>query len=745
MPLSPFKRRSYLPFWIEAPLLLLARMLYRVRVRGAERLPSSGGALLVANHLSYVDLLVLLLASPRRIRYVGYDKYVHAHSFFVWLFRITKTIPISPEHSLEGFRAIIRVLQAGEVVCLFPEGEISRTGQLMELQAGFEVMAKKAGVPVIPVAHDGLYGSVFSFAGHKYIWKSPRLMPTPVFVVFGAPLTPETLDVHKVRKALLDLGSEAFHERPILRKHLAREAIRNLVKNPHRLCIVDRSTKRKEVRAAQLYAAIAILSRHLRKTISAKRVGIVLPPGAGATIANLAVACAGKVPVNLNFTAGRSALEASLKIGEVDCIISLKLLHPKFPHFPWPADTRDLLEEIQAAGGKRALLPWLIGAYLLPNQLMANLLGLPKYGDNEEASLLFTSGSSGEPKGVSLTHRNILANCAQVSSTSILPRDATLIACLPVFHSFGCTVTLWYPLLRGCRVVSVPSPLETRKIIDAIHEEKATVMIGAPTFIRPFLKKAESHELKTLELIVCGAEKLPSDLHQCFLQQFHLEILQGYGITETSPVSSVNQPDPPRTTLGAEYQYGKRLGSVGRLMPGMTARVVDPETAEELPLGEVGMIWLKGDNVFSAYLKDPEKTKAGFRDGWYVTGDLGRFDSDGFLYIEGRLSRFSKIGGEMVPHGTIEQKLLEAFSWDSSELPPVAIVGLPDAAKGEQLVLLCIHAVSVDQVRDALGKLGLPSLWIPKKVYQVEKIPLLGSGKLDLKGCKTMAVELHSL
>ncbi|MCC6414580.1 MAG: AMP-binding protein, partial [Opitutaceae bacterium] len=361
-------------------------------------------------------------------------------------------------------------------------------------------------------------------------------------------------------------------------------------------------------------------------------------------------------------------------------------------------------------------------------------------GDRAEAGLLFTSGSSGEPKGVALTHRNILANCAQVSSLSVLPESASLLGCLPVFHSFGFTITLWYPLIRGCLVVTVPSPLDTRKIIDAIHEEQATVLIGAPTFVRPILRRAKPGELKSLELVVTGAEKLPDDLYQAFLEQFHLEIMQGYGLTETTPASNINQPHPPVTTATAEPQTGGRAGSVGRLLPGMTVRIVHPETGEEVPLGDQGIVWFRGANVFGGYLNDEEKTRGAFQDGWFVTGDLGRLDDEGFLFIEGRLSRFSKIGGEMVPHGTIEQRIVEAFGWAGEEGYCAVVMGVPDVTKGEALVLLTTRDVTSEQLREKLLADGLPSLWIPKIIHRMTAIPVLGSGKLDLKGCREAAL-----
>jgi len=235
----------------------------------------------------------------------------------------------------------------------------------------------------------------------------------------------------------------------------------------------------------------------------------------------------------------------------------------------------------------------------LPGCFLADLLGLPREGGTAEAALLFTSGSSGDPKGVVLSHRNLLANAGQVSSLSILPRGCTMLGCLPVFHSFGFTVTLWYPLLIGCRLVTVPSPLDSRKMAEAIASEGVTVLVGAPTFLRPFLKKAGRGELRSLDLVVAGAEALPEDLSAQFRAAFHLDIQQGYGLTEASPVVSVNQPDPRATTATAEAQAGKKAGSVGRLLPGLAARILDPDTGEDRPLTATGILALKGARIFS--------------------------------------------------------------------------------------------------------------------------------------------------
>lgn len=740
MPTPVFRRRSYLPILVEAIVAVLARLLYRVRAHGAEHIPAEGGALLIANHLSYADCVVLQMVSPRRIRFVAFHGFRDNWLIDLCL-RKSGAILTSMRHPLDGMKAAIRCLRAGELVCVFPEGPISRTGQLMELKRGFTLMARHAGVPVIPAAIDGLWGSVFSFAGNKYLWKSPRLKPTPVFIAFGAPIPAEQATVAVARKAMLDLGAIAFDERPVLRRHLARECVQALAKSPGRILVIDRTAERRPLKAAMVLAVAAALSRRIRETIPERRVGIVLPPGAGSFIANLAVICAGKVPVNLNFTLGSVSSAACIRMAEVKTVISAEAMRAKIPSFPWPERTLDVKDEIAACGKKR-ILRWLAAAWLLPNQWVANLLGLPHVGDREEAGLLFTSGSMGEPKGVKLTHRNILANCAQIASLAILPQNASLMGCLPLFHSFGFTVTLWFPMIRGCKVVTVPSPLDTRKIVDAIRDEGVTVLVGAPTFIRPILKKAQPAELKSLDIVVTGAEKLPDDLYRAFLETFHIEILEGYGLTETTPVTNVNQPDPPTPTPTDGPQQGKRTGSTGRLFPGMTARIVDPDTGRELAVTETGMVLFRGANVFPGYLNDDEKTRAAFRDGWFVTGDLGRFDEDGFLFIEGRLSRFSKIGGEMVPHVTIEQKIAEVFQLDQSERPKVAVTSIPDPTKGEALVLLTADPIANEELRSRLLAAGLPNLWVPKIIRRVDTIPLLGSGKLDVKACRAFAQEI---
>jgi len=718
--------------------MALAGLLYRVRVLGRQHFPAEGGVLLIANHLSYVDVVALQLASPRPLRFIGYRS-AEGNWFFDWVFGLAGVIAISSEHPLEAIKLAVRALGKGEVVAVFPEGMISRTGQLMKIERGFEVMARRSGAAVLPAAVDGLWGSIFSFAGRRYLWKSPRLSPTPVTVAFGAPLSDSQLNPAGARRALEILGADAFATRPPLQRHLGWAVARALAAHPGRTVVVDRTGDRRTISAAALYAVSAALARRLRQTVPERRIGIALPPGAGCMVANLAVVWAGKTPVNLNFTVGPAAALAALASAEIKTVISAEALRSRAPEFPWPERTVDLRAEIAAAGGKGGLAPWLIACWLLPNQWAARLIGVPRGGGEAEAALLFTSGSAGRPKGVVLTHRNILGNCAQFSALSILPESAKMLGCLPIFHSFGFTITLWFPLLRGCGLVTVPSPLDARRILDAIREEGVNLMVMAPTFLRPILKKGEPADLRSMEIVVSGAEKLPDDVYRGFRQKFQLEVYQGYGLTETSPATNVNQPDPPLTTATAGPQAANRPGTVGRLMPGMAGRVVDPETGAELAPGETGLLHLRGINVFGGYLNDPERNRAVLQEGWFVTGDLAHFDVDGFLTIAGRQSRFSKIGGEMVPHGVVEQILAEGLGQDPADAPVLAVVGVPDASKGEALVLLAAVELTLETVREKLSAAGLPNLWIPRTIIPVAAIPLLGSGKLDLAACAALA------
>ncbi len=539
---------------------------------------------------------------------------------------------------------------------------------------------------------------------------------------------------------VLDIQEAAFGQRDELNGHLAWESFMTLAKRPRRGFIVDRTLERREMKAGLLLALAWGLSRKLVRWTERGRVGIVFPPGIGGYVANLAVVFAGKVPVNLNFTLGPAAAESCLRRAAIDCLLTAPAVQAKMPAFPWPeTGVVDLVAELKALSKPRTLL-MLAAVHALPAGWLARILRVPRRGGGAEAGLLFTSGSSGEPKGVVLTHRNVLGNCAQIDASGLLPAEETLIANLPIFHSFGFTVALWYPLLRGCRVVTLPSPLEVKKVAEAIEAESASILVGTPTFLKPYFKRTKPEQLKSLKYVIAGAEKTPDGFAEAWERTFGSSYLEGYGLTETSPVVSVNLPHAPR---GGSYPgtstEGNRRGTVGRLLPGQAARILHPDTREDLPVDRTGILALKGPNIFGGYLDDAART-AEVKDGeWFVTGDLARFDADGFLYIEGRLSRFSKIGGEMVPHGTVEHLLNEAFGLLEAERPMLAVAGRPDEAKGEALVLLTAIDLEADAVRAKLTDAGLSNLWIPRELKRIDEIPTLATGKLDLRAITEIA------
>ena len=716
---------------------LLVRCFYRVTAIGLENLPA-GGFLLVPNHISWVDALVLQLACPRPIRYVIDQEYFHKPLLHPFL-RALGCIPINIRHSHQAVRAAAEKVAEGEIVCVFPEGQLERTGTLLRLQRGYELIARHANARVVPVWLDQLWGSIFSFQGGRFFTKFPKRIPYPVTIAFGKPLKAETADVATMREELLKLGEVCFsRRRPSLDRHLAEECVRGLKRRPFRTAVIDGMDHSKLSRS-KLLGAAAALSRYLRKEFSDERIAIVLPASKASMVANLAVTLANKVPVDLNFTMGRAANESCCRRANLRVAISATPFMERLKDFPWPERVLKLDELMPRMKGQ--IIFWLIISILAPARLLLRLLQIPTEGGHREAVLLFTSGTTGDPKGVVVSHRNVVGNVSQFRELLDARKTDAILGSLPFFHTFGSTVTLWYPLIEGVRIVTYPNPLEAGKCAALIDQYKLTFLLATPTFLRVYLRKAELEQLRTLRLIIVGAEKLPLDLASHFEKQFHKKVFEGYGLTETAPVVSVNLPGPEPRKPGERVQPSSRLGSVGRLAPGIAAEIREPETDRKLSLYETGMLWLRGPNIFEGYLHDPKRTAEILRDDWLKTGDIGRFDEDGFLYIEGRLSRFSKIGGEMVPHETIEQKIIDLLELSGRDERPIAIVGVQDEAKGEALVLLSAENIDLAALRKKLQEAGVPNLWIPKNVQRVEAIPVLASGKLDLKKCQERAAE----
>jgi acyl-[acyl-carrier-protein]-phospholipid O-acyltransferase/long-chain-fatty-acid--[acyl-carrier-protein] ligase len=473
------------------------------------------------------------------------------------------------------------------------------------------------------------------------------------------------------------------------------------------------------------------LSRKIR-TYECSRIGLALPPGVAGVLGNLAVLFAGKTPVNLNLTVSKDSIISSLHEAEIEVMLSAEKVRSKFPEFPWADHFIDLGDWLAVEKNKKGPILFLALQLLCFSRAVLKKFKLHQIGINrKEAVLLFTSGSSSQPKGVVLSDENILSNCTQMNALDLFNPNMTLLGNLPLFHSFGLTVGTFFPLLFGLRIVAAPSPLDYKSSLRAIREGRAEVLLGTPTFLRGYLRKAKSDDFKSVRFVVAGAEKSPPDLINVWENEFGCEYLEGYGLTECSPGISFNLPG-----------RGKKVESVGRLMKNIDGRTVDPETRVVLDKNETGVLSFRGPNIFAGYLNNPEKTKEVFSDdGWFMTGDLGRMDEDGFLFIEGRLSRFSKVGGEMVSHESVEDVIAGLLSVDGHTSDDIlcAVTGIEDGSKGECLVLLSTVAVNSKWLGDNLRNKGIPNLWIPKHIKKTEKIPILGTGKLDLRKLKELA------
>ena len=710
--------------------LCIARLRYSVRTVGVEHLPRTGGALIVCNHVSYLDTIILSLASPRPIRFLSHESFFRT-SVLGPLLRVFGAIPIAPGRAKDALRRASDCIRSGELVCIYPEGQLTRTGCLMELKSGFEIIARRAQCPVIVAHLDGLWGSIYSFEGGRYFTKLPRGLRRKTTVSFAAPLSAEGATAARVREVLLTLGEAAFRFRT--RDSLARRVLESLNKDTFRNALVDPTGEKKSLRAGELLALSMALARQWKQSLPERRIGVILPPGTAGTLANIGLLFAGKVPLNLNPTLSEIAARACLEQAGIQTILTAAPIEARCAKFPWTPRILHIESEIGSISPAQKLRN-LAAAFLLPTSLLSWLTGLAKTDPDAEAALLFTSGSSGLPKGVPLTHRNLVTNILQVSETGFVEKDDRLLTALPLFHSFGLTMGLFFPLVTRRAIVTAPSPLDCDKLAEAARADAPTVLLATPTFLRQYLKRVPRDAFGTLHRVVSGAEKLPADLRVAFRARFGCEILEGYGLTEASPVVSLNLPRPGFGLRADGIQQGSREGSAGRLLPGVAACLLDPETLAETPGAQRGLLALRGGNLVAGYLGGQGAEK--FRDGWYITGDIVRIDEEGFLFLEGRRSRFSKIGGEMVSHAAVEQAIATALPSESTQ---DCVIGVPCADKGEELVLLTTRSVSRETLRRALMSRAVPNLWIPRTIVQVTQLPALASGKLDLAACLRLA------
>ena len=730
------------PFFLLRILKFVCRItFFRIRVDGVGEIPASGPALLVANHVAFFDSLMILAATWRRVHFM-----MHEDFFRPWPLRlilrylgVVRVPSMRNKQEVGKFLEEVRaLLRAGNVVCVYPEGGVSDNGLLREFHSGIRTMLPEDRVvPVIPIRLGMLWGRLFAPFNGKLKFLPPRRLPIIVSITIGKPVSPD-LKGFQLRQIISEMGADSEMKAFPGELPLHSEFLRRSKRHPFRCTFKDFGSA--DLSNFAMLVRGLIFSRKIReldKNPAGGYVGILLPNCTAQIAAILGVMYADRSPAILNYTAGTAALQQAIEKSKTKLVLtSRKFLDKiKLDELPEMVFLEDVVPTVTPWEKRKTILQ----ALLLPWRLLLRLYSPDsRYDLYRPAVLLFSSGSTGKPKGVALTHRNI--NCDIFAFWRVINwnADDKVIGSLPLFHAFGFTVCFAFPALSGTKSVFLMNILDAAQALKLIEEEKITLMITTPTFLQNYMRRVKDGQLKSLRLVITGAEKLRSDIIRDFSKLTSMQIVEGYGCTELSPIVSVNLASS-FLTLGK--LAGKR-DSIGASMPGIHVKIVDPETGVELPPYHSGMLMVKGGNVMNGYLDDLANTAEVIRDGFYRTGDIASMSPDGYITITGRLSRFSKIGGEMVPHELVERTIAEYLE---SEGRSVAVTGKPDPKRGEKLIVFhTVENLDPEKLIEGLREKELPNLWIPKpeNFIKLDSLPLLGSGKLDLQSLKKRVEEL---
>ena len=699
----------YLPMSpLREGLALLFRVVYRLEIKGSENLDRlDGGAILAPNHVSYLDAAIALAVLDRDPVF-AIDDGMSRRWWVRPLLRFTRALPLDPTKPL-ATRTLINAVRSGGTLIIFPEGRLTVTGSLMKVYEGAGLIADKSGAPVVPVKIDGLEHSRFtrlpSERARRRWW--PKVTVT-VLEPVKLGLSPELRGKHRrtaAGAALYDVMSDLVFRTASTDRTIYEAVVAAAREHGLRRRAIEDATG--ELSYGRLLAAANVLARKLAPLApEGGAVGVMLPNANAAAATILGLVSAGRVPAMLNFTAGASALTAACTAAEISHVVTARAFVEKAKLDGLVAKLAGHVEIVCLEDIRAGVTPLdrLRGLWQRRRPLVVR-------SADDPAAILFTSGSEGSPKGVVLSHRNILANAAQAAARIDFGRADKVFNVLPVFHSFGLTVGLILPLVAGVGVFLYPSPLHYRLVPQLIYVSNATILLGTDIFLAGYSRTAHPYDLRSVRYILAGAEPVKEATRRTYAEKFGLRILEGYGATETAPALSLNTP------------MASRSGTVGRLLPGIEARL------ETVPgIDDAGRLHVRGPNVMLGYLR-AEKPGMLERpsDGWHDTGDIVAIDCDGFVSIKGRAKRFAKIGGEMVSLAAIEA--LAADIWPEAMSVAVA---LPDAAKGERITLLTTTAAGSRATFLAEARAsGASELMVPAEIINVAALPLLGSGKVD--------------
>ncbi len=709
---------------IKSLIKRVLRMFYRVELRGAENMPKEGeAAVVVVNHVSFLDGLLLAVFLPGKPVFAVHTKIANAW----WMqpaLALFEAFPVDPTNPMSA-KAMVKAVRANRTLVIFPEGRITVTGALMKIFDGPGMVADKADAPIIPVRIDGAQFTRFSYLKGKVRLRwfpkiTLTILPPRRFALGETGSARERRAV--AGRRLYDEMSQMIFATSDIDRTLF-EALLGARKIHGAKAPVVEDIKREPMTYQRLITgSIALGNVFARHTAQGEAVGVLLPNVSGAIATFFALQAKGRVPAMLNYTAGLANLEAATQTARIKTIVTARA-------FVDQAKLTETVAALEAAG--KAIL-WLedIGATIglgakLSALVQRRVIGWShrrlKIDPDAPAVILFTSGSEGLPKGVVLTHRNLLANCHQLSARIDFNAADIVLNALPVFHSFGLTGGTLLPIFNGVKVVLYPSPLHYRIVPALAYDSNATILFGTDTFLSGYARMAHSYDFYSLRYIFAGAERVRDETRARYAEKFGLRIMEGYGATETGPVLAVNTP------------MHFRAGAVGRLLPGIEARI-DPVPG----IAEGGRLSVRGPNIMAGYyLSSAPGVLQPPVGGWHDTGDIVTIDADDFVAIKGRAKRFAKIGGEMVSLPAVEG--YAAAIWPGFDH---AVVARPDERKGEQLVLYTTapDPKNADMLAWAKAN-GVSELMLPKKIVTLGALPVLGTGKIDYVTLGTMAVQ----
>ncbi len=691
-------------------LSIIYRALFRIEVKGLDNLHKAGPNVIIAlNHVSFLDA-GLALSLRRRKPVFAIDVNMAKHWWVKPLLKLSHAIPLDPTKPM-GTRTLINAVKGGEALVIFPEGRITVTGSLMKIYDGAALIADKADAEIVPVRIEGLEQTPFSRLSRGQVRRKwfPKVTVT---VLEPVKLSVDPALKGRARRQAAGAALYGIMSDLVFRTTSTDRTVMQAVIEAAHLHGLTRVAVEDPIAGALTYkrllAAAAILGAKLMPLAPEGRpIGVMLPNANGAVATLLALMSAGRVPAMINFTAGAANILAGCKAAQLTTILTSRAFIEK-------ARLENLitaltgkvsivyLEDIRTTISFADKIRGLLHAYQ----------PLVKRKPDDWAAILFTSGSEGVPKGVVLSHRNMLANAAQAAARIDFGRMDKVFNVLPVFHSFGLTVGVVLPLVSGVRIYLYPSPLHYRTVPELIYGVNATIMFGTDTFLSGYARSAHPYDFRSLRYILAGAEPVKESTRRIYMEKFGLRILEGYGVTETAPALALNTP------------MFNKFGTVGRILPGMEARLEKVEGVEE-----GGRLSVRGPNVMLGYLKvDRPGVLEPPAQGWHDTGDIVTIDAQGYVTIKGRAKRFAKVGGEMVSLAAVE--MIAAELWP---LVPSAVVAVPDARKGERLILITQQKDATRSQFQAFAReRGAAELMLPSEIMILEKMPLLGSGKVDL-------------